>query len=73
MTTLWQVTKVLWTPAAGAYWIPFIFAVLVGAVIFLWGTNDKNVNISRRERIVGGFIAFVNSMVLFLAALGFTR
>jgi len=39
-------------------------------VIYLASIQDKNVQATTQEKIVGMFIGFVNSMVLFAAAVG---
>jgi hypothetical protein len=70
VTLLWQVARTLFGPAANTPWVPFVSAVAVGAVIYLLSVKDQKVRLSTTETILGVFIAFLNSMVLFSAALG---
>jgi len=70
VTLLWQVSKILVGGAASTHWIPFVCALLVGGVIYWMSIGDKNVRMEMKDKVIGIFIAFVNSMVLFTAALG---
>ena len=70
VTILWQVSKLLMGQSAQSPWVPFVFSLLVGTVIYLVSIQDKNVQATTQEKIVGMFIGFVNSMVLFAAAVG---
>lgn len=70
MMLIWQVAQRLFGASANTPWIPFWSAIAVGTVIYLMSVGDKNVSMSTREKIIGGFIALVNSLVLFSAALG---
>lgn len=70
ITLLWQVARTLIGPPAATPWVPFACALLVGGAIYWLSVGDQNVRMSTREQVVGVFIAFVNSMVLFSAALG---
>lgn len=70
ITLLWQVSRTLFGQPAATPWVPFFCALLVGGAIYWMSVGDQNVQMSTREKVIGGFIAFVNSMVLFSAALG---
>jgi hypothetical protein len=70
VTILWQVSKLLLGKPAGSPWVPFVFSLLVGVVIYLASIQDKKVQATTQEKVVGMFIGFVNSMVLFAAAVG---
>lgn len=70
VTLLWQVSKLLVGKSAGSPWVPFVISVLVGTVIYLISIQDKKVQATMEEKVVGMFIGFVNSMVLFAAAVG---
>ena len=70
MTLLWTVAKALFGKTAEMPLIPFVCALAVGAAIYWLSVADKKVKMSAREKVVGTFIAFLNSMVLFSASLG---
>ena len=70
VTLLWQAARILFGSGAASPWVPFAFALLVGGAIYWLSVDDKNVQLHAREQAIGAFIAFVNSMVLFSAALG---
>jgi hypothetical protein len=69
---IWQVAKTLFGHLAMTPVVPFVISLLVGGAIYLISTGDKHVKMSSKEKAVGLFIAFVNSLVLFNAALGLT-
>jgi hypothetical protein len=70
VTLLWQVSKLLVGKPAGAPWVAFLISIMVGSVIYLASIQDEKVHATSREKAVGMFIGFVNSMVLFAAAVG---
>src|SRR6267154_174832 len=70
VTLLWTVAKALFGKTAEMPLIPFVCALAVGAAIYWLSVADKKVKMSAREKVVGTFIAFLNSMVLFSASLG---
>ncbi len=70
VTLMWTVAKILFGKSADMPVIPFGCALVVGAVIYWLSVEDKKVRLSTKERVVGGFVAFLNSMVLFSASLG---
>jgi hypothetical protein len=67
---VWQIAKLLFGMRAQSPWIPFAVSVVVGAAIYLLSIGDEKVKVSQRDKIVGIFIAFLNSMVLFAASVG---
>jgi len=70
VTLLWQVSKMLLGGLAASPWLAFGFSLLIGAVIYILSLKDQNMQRSLRERVASGVIAFLNSMVLFSAAVG---
>jgi hypothetical protein len=70
VTLLWQVAKTLVGKPADSPWLAFLFSLLIGVAIYLLSIQDAKVQATLREKIVGGFIGFLNSMVLFAAAVG---
>jgi len=70
VTLLWTVAKALFGKTAEMPLIPFVCALAVGAAIYWLSVADKKVKMSAREKVIGTFIAFLNSMVLFSASLG---
>ena len=70
VTLMWTVAKILFGKSAEMPVIPFCCALVVGAVIYWLSVEDKKVRLSTKEKVVGGFVAFLNSMVLFSASLG---
>lgn len=73
VTTVWEVAKRLFGSSADTPWIPFVAALLVGTAIYVINIGDKDVYMSARERTLGMFIAFLNSLVLFSATVGIVR
>lgn len=56
---------------AGNLWVPFICALLVGTIVFMINELDpQKTPKSRREWFIGVAVAFINSIVLFDAAIG---
>lgn len=70
VTMLWQVSKVLVGKPAGSPWLGFFFSPMTGGAIYLLSIQDKKVQATLREKVIGAFIGFLNSMVLFSAAVG---
>jgi hypothetical protein len=70
VTLLWTVAKALAGDHAKSSWVPFGISLVVGLFIYIASLSDKSVRISSREKAVGVFVAFLNSMVLFCAAMG---
>jgi ABC-type cobalamin transport system permease subunit len=70
VTLLWQVARVLFGTGANTPWVPFLCAMTGGTCIYLVRVKDQNVKLSTRESVSGVFIAFLNSVALFSAALG---
>jgi hypothetical protein len=70
VTLLWQVAKLLAGARAESPWVPFGISLLIGALIYVLSIQDAKVKASTSEKIVGIFVGFMNSMVLFAAAVG---
>jgi hypothetical protein len=70
VTLLWQVAKLLFGKPAGSPFVAFGLSLLIGTVIYLLSVQDDKVHLTTREKVIGGFIGFLNSMVLFEAAVG---
>jgi len=70
---LTQTIRSLNADLRSALWIPFVVSLVVGSIVFLVSLSDEN-STSRPTTtpgwIVAIFIAFVNSIVLYLAAIG---
>lgn len=70
VTLLWQVAKMLGGSAAESPWVPFGISLVIGTLIYVLSVQDAKVKATTSEKIVGIFVGFMNSMVLFAAAVG---
>ncbi len=70
VTLLWQIARTLFGTSATSSWVPFLISLCVGGIIYLLSVNDADFHAPLRQKVIGFFIAFLNSMVLFSAALG---
>ena len=73
VTLLWSVAEKLIGDPAKSIWVPFGISIVIGGVIYALSIGDSNVNVTTRQKAIGAFIGFLNSMVLFAAAVGLLK
>jgi hypothetical protein len=71
VTLLSQIAIVLVPAWKGSTWVPFLVALVVGAVVFMINEFDpEKLPRNLRDWVISAFIGLVNALVLFHAALG---
>jgi hypothetical protein len=73
VTMVWGAAKKLVGMSADTPWVPFGISLLIGVVIYMLSVGDDKVQLTTREKITDAVVGFLNSMVLFSAAVGILR
>jgi hypothetical protein len=60
----------IWPATGGDRLTGLVLAFVVGLVIWLIGITDPAAQMTRRDKVIGLFLAFINSCTLYLASRG---
>jgi hypothetical protein len=60
----------IWPATSGDRLTGLVLAFVVGLVIWLIGITDPAAQMTRRDKVIGLFLAFINSCTLYLASQG---
>jgi hypothetical protein len=67
---IWKGMGALFPHLDGSLWIPAITSLVFGAFTFYVGVSDPKTKLTKRDLIIGAFVAIINSFYLFASTVG---
>jgi hypothetical protein len=74
VSMMWKVSGIVRAGLETKQWVALVASALVGVALYLISESDPARGpVTPRERLIGIFVAFINTLVLFFAAIGATH
>ncbi len=67
---VWKSIEALVPEYVGNLWVPFLLSLAIGMFVYLVAVTEPNSNQTKREKIIGAFVALINVFYIFASATG---